>query len=188
MALLPTHLGRGCWVCCKKLGASSRPPQSYVQTFRRYSFPLFYNPFLICFTNLRKHEQRSPLGFVETNNDCVSELIRFPLGLDYAPHKAEASPGVRNSEWGGENSDISESFKQIPPLPSHGQNTWVSSVLRWKSLHWEISFVVSSFTDSARFGCYSQDLSLRTFAVLSECSCWETFPSYSCLKALVSWW
>lgn len=102
MALLRANLGRGCWVCCKKRGASSRPPQTYVQTFLPYSYALFYNPFLISLMNLRKHEQRSPLGFVETNNVCVSELIWFPLGLDYAPHKAEASRGVRNSEGGKE--------------------------------------------------------------------------------------
>lgn len=131
----------------------------------------------------------SPLGFVETNNDCVSEPIRFPLGLDYAADGAEASQGVKSLR-GKKNSDKSESFKQILPLPSPRQNTRVSSVLRWKrnSLLWEISFVVSSFSDSARFGHYSRDLLLRTFAVLSECSCWETFSAYLCLKALVSWW
>lgn len=117
-------------------------------------------------------ESKSPLGFVETNNDGVSEPIRVPLGLDYAADRAEASQGVKSLR-GKKTSDKSESFKQILPLPSPRQNTQVSSVLRWRrnSLLWEISFVVSSSSDSARFGHYSQDLLLRTFAVLSECSC-----------------
>lgn len=94
---------------------------------------------------------------METNNDCVSEPVRFPLGLDYAPDRAEASQGVKMSE-GKKNSDESESCKQIPPLHPLGK-TCESAVFRdGRGTAGFERFVVSSFQDSARFGHYSQDL------------------------------
>lgn len=135
---------------------------------------------------LQVSESMSPLSFLGTTNDCVSEHIWFPFGLDYMPDRAEASQGVKESE-GRKNSDKSREFQTNPPASSPRQHMWVQQCfeLETNGSLWEISFVVSSSPDSAWFGHYSQDLLLRMFAVLSECSCWEAFSFYPCIKIYI---
>lgn len=125
-------------------------------------------------------------SFVGTTNDCVSEPIWFPLGLITYLTEQKLPEGSKSLR-GEKIQTNQENFKQIPLLHPPGNTCESSSVLSWKrkgSLR-EISFVVSSSPDSAWFGHYNQDLLLRMFAVLSECSCWETFSFYSCISKLM---
>lgn len=130
-------------------------------------------------------ESMSPLSFAGTINDCVSKPIWFPLGLDYTPDRAEASPGVKESE-GRKHSDKSRELQSNPPTSSPRQHVWVQQCFElekeWLTLRYFICF--SSSPDSACFGHYGQDL-LRMFPLLSQCSFWETSSFYSCISKLM---
>lgn len=89
-------------------------------------FQLFSSLYFLYFTTLSQFilqvsESMSPLNFVGTTNDCVSEPIWFPLGLDYVPDRAEASQGVKESE-GRKNSDKSRELQKNPPASSLRQH------------------------------------------------------------------